>query len=438
MKSHALCCVHAVSLPRKPYLDSPLRESKTHRNTHSALRSPCSTGLQHNSSACTITNFALAMTNFSPLVLSATLIVSRAGMAVGCLPPLILCPTGKRCAYIFPSYQCIGEKDGTENNICAVGRTCFDGTRCQTSTTICKRPEVIALEECLASTRTVMVAIKSDYQTAGVTIRSAKVGETLMVLDDFLTNAADNRAYEYACTDKGATYVELHYNATCEASAVGGDSKKSAIIFIAGQPRCYSKICNQQAFEQGLLNSFSLRQTEERADLDSHSKQNWTCTGTLRQPSSTLCRDMSTSINMTRAMEIASLGIKPVIQVQKSLGLVKEEKLLSFAGHDPAKFTRSCELAGGAAFEADGRLVCGESKFDVKKYPVCLWPLCGGVRTDESEAFMESRLHEQLVNFGHIKNKTACNFSSAVRLYASACSIVFSAILSATIGTMLL
>ena len=128
-----------------------------------------------------------------------------------------------------------------------------------------------------------------------------------------------------------------------------------------------------------------------------------------------------------------------MIQVQKSLGLVKEEKLLSFAGPNFERFTKSCERGGGAAFEADGRWVCGASKFDVQKYLVCLRPLCGGVNTDESRAVVESRLHEQLVNFGqHIKNKTACNFSSAVRVCVSACSVAFTAILFGTIGSMLL
>ena len=83
-------------------------------------------------------------------------------------------------------------------------------------------------------------------------------------------------------------------------------------------------------------------------------------------------------------MQIIAVGIKPVIQVQKSLGLLKEEKLLSFAGPSFEKFTTSCERGGGAAFEADGRWVCGASKFYVQKYPICLWPLCSGVNTDES------------------------------------------------------
>ena len=52
---------------------------------------------------------------------------------------------------------------------------------------------------------------------------------------------------------KGGAYVELHYNATCEAPAVGGGNKKIANIFVAGQPQCYSKTCDQQRFGQDWL-----------------------------------------------------------------------------------------------------------------------------------------------------------------------------------------
>jgi hypothetical protein len=84
-------------------------------------------------------------------------------------------------------------------------------------------------------------------------------------------------------------------------------------------------------------------------------------------------------------IEIITLGMKPVIQGQKSLGLVKEKKILTFIGHNPARFTKSCELGGGISHDADGRLVCGDSKFDVKKHPTCPWSLCGGVGSDESD-----------------------------------------------------
>jgi hypothetical protein len=106
--------------------------------------------------------------------------------------------------------------------------------------------------------------------------------------------------------------------------------------------------------------------------------------------------------------------MKPVIQVQKSLGLVKEKKILTFIGHNPARFLKSCELGGGISHDADGRLVCGDSKFDVKKHPTCPWSLCGGVGSDDLITFIESLLHDPLVAFGQIKDKTACNFSSAL------------------------
>ena len=291
-------------------------------------------------------------------------------------------------------------------------------------------------DACLDATRTLMVAIKNDYQTTGVTTRTTTVANTLMVLDDFSTNTADNLAYKYACSDKGGTYVELHYNATCEAPAVGGGNNKTANIFVAGQPRCYAKTCDQQTFGQDLLNEFSIRPTQDRADLDSRSTEKWTCTGTFRAPSVSICNDISTSINKTRGIEIATLGMKPVVQVQTSFGLVKEEKLLTFTGYDAARFNKSCEVSGGVSYNADGRLVCGDSKFDVRKYPSCLWPLCGGVGTDESENFIESLLHDRLVATGQIKNKTACNFSSALRLHGSFTSGALLAMIFMTIGFM--
>lgn len=147
---------------------------------------------------------------------------------------------------------------------------------------------------------------------------------------------------------------------------------------------------------------------------------------------------MTSRVSLSRAIEIATIDIKPVLQVQKSLGLVKEEKLLSFVGYDFAKFARDCELAEGAAFEADGRLVCGKSKFDVKKYPICQWPLCGGVDTDESRTVIETQLHVYLVKFGHIQNKTACDFSGASGLHVGAAYGAFAAILFGVVGSFLI
>ena len=381
-----------------------------------------------------------------PTLLFAIIVVaSRAGVTLGQQRCLFTqqCPAGNNCAFDWSRATsfCLSQSEGSENAKCMFDKYCNAGFPLLVCQTTCKTYETINRDSCLSETKTIMVAIKDSYQTTRVTTRNAKVGDTLMVLDDFSTNSANNRAYKYACTDKGAKYVELHYTATCETPAVGGSTKKKATLFVSGQPRCYAPVsCYKggKSFDQDLLNSFTIRPTEERADLESHSTEKWTCSGTFRTPTTNLCHDMTASATKSRGMEIATLDMKPVLQVQKSLGLVKEEKLLMFEGTDPPRFTKACELGGGAGYEADGRLVCGKSKFDVKKYPTCLWPLCGGVGTDESRTIIENQLHDHLVKIGNIQNKTACQFSSAFRLFGGSFSSAFEAMLFALVGSILI
>ncbi|KAI2491334.1 hypothetical protein MHU86_23243 [Fragilaria crotonensis] len=300
--------------------------------------------------------------------------------------------------------QCVGYIDGYENKTCLFGYFCASGLACQKITNKCRTIKDFERENaCIRETRTVMVDIKDDYQTTGVTTRSAKVADTLMVLDDFSTNSVENLGYKFACTEKGGKYVELHYNATCETTAVGGGSKKIAKIFVA---------------------VIRLRSGPVREHSELHLYH-----------SATTCRRAS---KKTKGMAMATLGMKPVIQVQKSVGLVKEEKLMTFTGHDPARFTKACEVGGGVPYEADGRLACGISKYDVKKYPTCLWALCGGVSSSDAQAVIESQLHDRLVAAGQIKNKTSCKFSSALRLHASVASGAFLSMLFMTIGIMVL
>lgn len=144
--------------------------------------------------------------------------------------------------------RCIDVNDGMINYRCAFGYDCFDWrASCLDLDEKCYPDQVV---QCITDTRDAMVAIKNDYQTTGVTTRSAKVGDTLMVFDDFSTNKANNRAYEYACKDKRARYVELHYTATCEAPAVAGSTKQKVVLFVSGQPRCYSTLCDGHYYNQ--------------------------------------------------------------------------------------------------------------------------------------------------------------------------------------------
>jgi hypothetical protein len=68
---------------------------------------------------------------------------------------------------------------------------------------------------CLDATKTVMDAIDTSYKTKGVTSRSVDVAGSKLLFDDFSTNGANNLAYQLACEDQGAKYVELHYDAQC-------------------------------------------------------------------------------------------------------------------------------------------------------------------------------------------------------------------------------
>lgn len=329
--------------------------------------------------------------------------------------------------------RCIDKYDGYWGSPCMFGKSCDDyALSCLDIDKICYRKHSIL---CYTDTRDVMVAIKDEYHVTGVTKTSAKVGDTFLIFDDFATNTAKNLAYEFACKDKGAKYVELHYTATCETPAVAEGTQKKVILFVSGQPRCYSTA--QCHFYDGenerLLYLFSILPTEERAIHESKSNEKWTCTGTIREKSLTLCKDMSSSVSTLNGIKVATIEMKPVLTVQKSLGLVKEEKLLSFVGFDSARFKTACEAANFAALEADGRLVCGKAKFDVKKYAICQWPLCGGVGSDYSRTLIATELHGHLVKSGDIQNKTKCEFSSASRAYGA-----FAAMLFGVVGSMLI
>jgi hypothetical protein len=298
--------------------------------------------------------------------------------------------------------------------LCAPGVTCVDGTceqgRCNSPATRCVDPS-----------RTVMEAINATYKTSRVTTRSIDMAGKKLLMDDFSTNVANNLAYQFACTDKGANYVELRYDAECKNAA----GNKTVSLYVINQPRCYAKTCLDNDGSRA-FNDLTLRPTESRASRDSNPAEVWKCTGQLRNSSWNFCMVMTDPINQKNDMRVASFDIKPTVTTQKFLGVFdKKEQLVTFPAADQ-NFKDTCERNGGVVrVVKQPGIVCGKSTFKIQDFTTCLWPLCGP-NTDRDTSVVIMQQFQAKLKVEKIKVSGTCVFSSAVRLCVG--SVVFAVI----------
>lgn len=257
-----------------------------------------------------------------------------------------------------------------------------------------------------------MEAINSTYKTTRVTTRSADVAGSKLLFDDFSTNGANNLAYQFACEDKGGKYVELHYDADC--NTVGGN--KTVSLFVSGQTRCYSKACKQSDASK-LFSDFTLRPTEGRATRDSNSKDQWQCTGQLRNASTNLCLDKTKLINQKNDMRIVDADIQATISSQKFMGMDKAAKLVTFSGTGQ-NFKDACTRSGGIPREVkNAGIVCGgKSVFEIQDYTICLWPLCGSNTDADTRSVIAQLFRTKLIESKTKVADGSCVFSSALRV----------------------
>jgi len=333
----------------------------------------------------------------------------------------LLCISGT--CYHF--YQLEGEPC---NPVMSLKRCYGYSLRCHLASETCHRP---ATFPCLDTTKTIMDAIDSSYKTTGVTSKSVDVGGTKLLFDDFSTNGANNLAYQLACQDQGATYVELNYDAQCVTGI-----NKTVSLFVKGQPRCYAKIC-KEVDDQSLLALFTLRPTEKRAQRDSNSTNKWVCSGQLRNASWNFCRDNTKLINEKNEMILADVDIQPTVSTQKFLVFDKAEKLVTFPA--PGKnFTSTCERNGGVVrVVKNAGMVCGKSHFTVQSFPTCLWPLCGRTIEADTQLVIAQQVQAKLKKLAaqsNVKITGTCVLSST-SMRVSAGSATFAMIV---IGTFVL
>jgi hypothetical protein len=306
---------------------------------------------------------------------------------------------------------------------------CRDDSLCLPSNNTCQPIDVVQVERCLDPTHTIMVAVKPLYKTDGVTTTSANVTGNLLIMDDFSTNEENNLAFQIGCQrQKGANFRELHYDAQCTTD---GNESKVINLIVSGQPRCYAKSCVDKVDDQALLDAFSLRPTEERADLQSNSKENWTCTGELRNASKNICNVRTKDINQDEEMNIAAIGIKGNITDQTAfLGLFKKaERLVSFR-KSGSVFNNTCQRHGGAVTTlSEANFVCGRFPFKVLDFTVCLFPLCGPVGTPDTNVAIAQQFQTKLKAID-TKDSGPCVISSAFRVSVGTAAIVVGTILS--------
>lgn len=264
-----------------------------------------------------------------------------------------------------------------------------------------------------------MESINATYKTTRVTTRSVDVTGKKLLLDDFSTNGANNLAYQFACEDKGGTYVELHYDADC--STVGGN--KTVGLFVNGQTRCYNKACKPTDTTK-LFSELTLRPTEERATRDSNSKEQWQCTGQLRIASANLCLDKTNIINQKNDMRIVNADIQATVSSQKFLGMDKAAKLVTFSGADQ-NFKDACTRSGGVprAVKNSGIVCGGKSVFEIQNFTICLWPLCGANTDADTRSVIAQQFRAKLIESKAKVADGSCVFSSAMRVCMG--SIVF-------------
>jgi hypothetical protein len=314
-------------------------------------------------------------------------------------PTDLLCNSGT-CYHLY-------QLEGEPCHLFGTDRICYqNGFFCHKPSGTCHRR---ATMPCLDATKTVMDAIDTSYKTKGVTSRSVDVAGSKLLFDDFSTNGANNLAYQLACEDQGAKYVELHYDAQCVTGI-----NKTVSLFVRGQPRCYAKTCTD-VDGQSLLAMFSLGPTEKRAQRDSNSTNKWVCSGQLRNASWNFCRDNTKSINEKDDMQIADFDLTPTVSTQKFLVFNKAEKLVTFpaAGKN---FTSTCERNGGVVrVVKNARVVCGKSHFSVQAFTTCLWPLCGPNTEANTQIVIAQQIQTKLKKLtqSNVKISGSCVLSSA-------------------------
>ena len=290
---------------------------------------------------------------------------------------------------------------------------------CNKASETCHRQDAFP---CLDSTKTVMAAIDTSYKTTGVTSRSINVTGQKLVLDDFSTNGVNNLAYQLACQNQGATYVELRYDAQC----VTGINKTAVSLFVSGQPRCYAATC-LDVDGQALLSEYTLRPTEKLAHRDSSSNEQWVCTGQLRSATWDFCLENTNLINQKDDMQIAEFDMKPNVTTQKFLHIFdKAEKLVTFPAAG-ANFTDTCERNGGIVrMVKNAGLVCGKSLFTVQSFTTCLWPLCGTNTDTDTQRVIAQQIEAKLKKDtqSNVKVSGTCVFSRAKRVFVGSASVV--------------
>lgn len=263
-----------------------------------------------------------------------------------------------------------------------------------------------------------MEAINATYKTSHVTTRSIDMTGKRFLLDDFSTNRVNNQAYQDACKDKVAKYVELRYDAECKNAA----GNKTVSLYIISQPRCYAKTC-LTIDDSNVFNELTLRPTELRATRDSNPPEEWKCTGQLRNSSYNFCMVMTNPISEKNDMRVASFDIKPTVSTQKFMGVFeKEEKLVTFPAADQ-NFKDTCERNGGVVrVVKQPGVVCGKSTFQIQGFTTCLWPLCGP-NTDRETSVVIMQQFQAKLKEEKIKVSGTCFFSSAIRLCVG--SVIF-------------
>lgn len=300
---------------------------------------------------------------------------------------------------------------------------------CYKASETCHRQDAF---QCLDATKTVMDAIDTSYKTTHVTTKSIEMTDNKLLWDDFSTNTANNLAYQSACQDQGATYVELHYDAQCVTGI-----NKTVSLFVSGQPRCYDTTC-QEADDQALLAEYTLRPTEKRAIRDSNSTDQWVCSGQLRSDSWDFCLENTKLINQKDDMQIVESNLQAMVSTQKFLIFDKAEKLVTFptVGQN---FTDACQRSGGIIrVVKNADMVCGQAQFTVQAFTTCLWPLCGPNTDTDTQAVLAQQIEAKLKKDtqSNAKISGTCVFSSAVRLCVGSLSVAMILVGTFVFGVM--
>jgi len=225
-----------------------------------------------------------------------------------------------------------------------------------------------------------------------------------VIIDDFSTNKANNDKYKAACEGSSGKFVQLKYEAECTSTA----NPMVTTIIVSAQPRCYAKNCGSSD-DQMLFEEFTIRPTEERADLDT--SQFWECKGELRADFD--CEAETHLIQARLKMSNAAAAVKTEVSNKKLWGWVpftKTGKEVSFTGKDEQTARTECDDAGGNFEKADGEFMCGGTVHEVNNFFTCMGRKC---KDESKDTFEENELLANLVKSNELVKGHTCAKSGA-------------------------